>query len=478
MERTCTNCQKNNPLEARFCMACGAPLVATRELPPARRVVATGLGALTPVGLDVAESWAALLAGQSGVGPMIRVPNADRYPCNFAGEVRGFEPQNYMGSKEARRLTESSQFAVAAARMAFEDAGLGSAPVDLGRAGVVIGTAIGGGIVESERAMRLLLEGKRISPIAFNAVWPNMAAFAVASAFGFSGYNATLTTACASGTQALGEAAAIIRRGDADVMLAGGTETCNAEVVIAGYTAMGVLSMRRDEPERASRPFDAERDGLVPGEGAAMLVMESLAHAQARGARIYAEVLGYAATSDARHETEPTPETQAQTMRLALAAAGIAPEGVDYVNPHATSTLVGDVMESQAIKLALGEHAYRVPVSATKSMTGHMIGAAGAFEAMACILSMRDGWVHPTINYETPDPACDLDYVPNQARQVQVNVALSNSFGFGGQNACIVLGRWDLEAVPCSPEARCRLDQALAAAWQELTNGIAGRAIE
>jgi 3-oxoacyl-[acyl-carrier-protein] synthase II len=443
MEKICASCQTTNPPEALFCMACGTALVITRDLPPSRRVVVTGLGALTPLGLSAEDSWAALLAGESGVRHMTRVPNADRYPCNFSGEVRGFDPKNYMDRKEARRMTESSQFAVAAARMAFEDAGLDSAEVDLSRAGVMIGTAVGGGIIESERAMRRLLEGKRISPITFNSVWPNMPAFAVASTFDFSGYNATLTTACAAGTQALGEAAAVIRRGDTDVMLAGGTETCNAEVVIAGYTAMGVLSCRRDEPEKASRPFEASRDGLVPGEGAAMLVMESLAHAQARGAPIYAEVLGYAATSDARHQTSPTPETQARTMTRALASAGIGAEDVDYVNPHATSTPVGDVMESQAIKTALGEHAYRVPISATKSMTGHIIGAAGAFEAMACILSIRDGWIHPTINYETPDPECDLDYVPNEARQVTVNVAISNSFGFGGQNTSIVLGRWD-----------------------------------
>ena len=443
MELTCVSCQKNHPPEARFCMACGAPLVTTRELPPSRRVVITGLGALTPLGLNAEESWAALLAGRSGVRPMERVPNADRYPCNFSGEVRGFDPKAHMGRKEARRLTESSQFALAAARMAADDAHLEASKVDTTRAGVVLGTACGGAIIESERAVRRLLKGQRISPIAFNAVWPNMAAFAVARAFEFSGYNATLTTACASGTQALAAAAAVIRRGDADLMLAGGTETCNAEIVIAGYTAMGVLSARRDEPQRASRPFDAGRDGLVPGEGAAILVLESLAHAQARGARMYAEVLGYAVTSDARHETIPTPEMQARTMTLALAAAGIVPKEVDYVNPHATSTPVGDVMESQAIKLALGEHAYRVPISATKSMSAHMIGAAGAFEAIACILSMRDGQVHPTINYETPDPQCDLDYVPNVARQVDVKVALSNSFGFGGQNASIVLGRWE-----------------------------------
>lgn len=443
MERTCTNCQETYSEKARYCSTCGAPLVGPRELPASQRVVITGMGALTPLGNNIKDSWAALLAGKSGVMPMTKVPNAGQYPCNFAGEVHDFEPADHMDRKEARRLTESSQFAVAAARMAHEDACLNGAALEKNRAGVVIGTAIGGGIIECERAMRRMLDGKRISPIAFNAVWPNMAAFAVARTFEFVGYNTTVTTACASGTQALATAADVLRSGAADLILAGGTESCNAEVVLAGYTAAGVLSCRRDDPERASRPFDADRDGLVPGEGAAIFVLESLAHAQARGARIYAEVLGYAITSDARHETAPTPETQALTMSRALQSARIKAEEVDYINPHATSTVVGDAMETQAIKTALGEHAYQVPISATKSMTGHLLGAAGAFEAVACVLSIRDGWIHPTINYETPDPECDLDYVPNKARQVPVNVTLSNSFGFGGQNACIVLGKWE-----------------------------------
>jgi 3-oxoacyl-[acyl-carrier-protein] synthase II len=443
MERTCKSCQETNPSKAHFCMTCGTPLVAPQELSPSRRVVITGLGAVTPVGLNVDDSWAALLAGRSGVGPMTRILNADEYPCNFAGEVRDFDPESFMGRKEARRFTESSQFAVAAAQMASEDACLDTTGLDQTRAGVVLGTAIGGGIVECERAMRRLSEGKRISPIAFNAVWPNMAAFAVARTFGFSGYNTTLTTACASGTQALATAADAIRSGAADLIMAGGTESCNAEIAIAGYTAAGVLSSRRDAPELASRPFDANRDGLVPGEGAAVLVLESLAHAEAHGARIYAEVLGYAITSDARHETEPTPETQALTMQRALESAWTAPQEIDYINPHATSTVVGDLIETQAIKSALGDHAYRVPISATKSMTGHLLGAAGSFEAVVCVLTMRDGMIHPTINYETPDPECDLDYVPNQARKMDVKTALSNSFGFGGQNATIILGRWD-----------------------------------
>jgi 3-oxoacyl-[acyl-carrier-protein] synthase II len=325
--------------------------------------------------------------------------------------------------------------------MAYEDASLGTAEIDASRSGVVLGTAAGGSIAETERAMRNLLADKKISPVLFNSTWPNMAAFAVARTFGFTGYNATVVTACASGTQALATAADAIRQGHADLILAGGTEAFNGEVVMAGYASMRVLSQRRDEPEKASRPFDKDRDGIVPGEGSAVLVLESLAHAKARNARIYAEILGYDVGSDARHDTEPTPATQAQTMRRAITSAGLAPEDIDYINPHATSTPLGDIIETQAIKQAFGERAYQIPVSATKSMTGHMIGAAGAFEAVVCALSIRDGWIHPTINYETPDPECDLDYVPNLARQVPVKAALSNSFGFGGQNAAIVLGQ-------------------------------------
>jgi 3-oxoacyl-[acyl-carrier-protein] synthase II len=355
--------------------------------------------------------------------------------------VKGFNPQEYMDPKEARRITEASQYAVAAARMAYEDASLGSTKIDASRSGVVLGTAGGSAIAETERAMRNLLANKKISPILFNSIWPNMATFALARAFNFTGYNATVVTACASGTQALATAADAIRQGYADIILAGGTEAFNGEIVIAGYSAMRVLSQRRNEPEKASRPFDKDRDGIVPGEGSAMLVLESLAHAKARKARLYSEILGYNVSSDARHETEPTPETQAQTMRRAIASAGLAPEDIDYINPHATSTPLGDAIETQAIKIAFGERAYQIPISATKSMTGHMIGAAGAFEAVVCAMSIRDGWIHPTINYETPDPECDLDYVPNRARQMPVKAALSNSFGFGGQNATIVLGQ-------------------------------------
>jgi 3-oxoacyl-[acyl-carrier-protein] synthase II len=268
-----------------------------------------------------------------------------------------------------------------------------------------------------------------------------MAAYAVARNFNFTGYNATIVTACASGTQALAIAADAIRSGQADVILAGGTDAFNCEIALAGYSIIRVLSQRRDAPEKASRPFDKDRDGIVPAEGSAMLVLESLAHAKARKVHIYSEILGAAVGSDARHDTEPTPTTQAQTMIRAIASAGLKPEQIDYINPHATSTTLGDAIETQAIKLAFGEHAYKVPISATKSMIGHMTGAAGAYEAVVCALSIRDGVIHPTINYEIPDPECDLDYVPNRARSMPVRIALSNSFGFGGQNASIVIGQ-------------------------------------
>jgi 3-oxoacyl-[acyl-carrier-protein] synthase II len=441
MGRICKRCTAENPPQARYCMACGKPLVPPQELPDSNRVVITGMGAISPLGLTIEQSWEALLAGKSGACLTTRVPNIDKYTCNFSCAIKGFNPQDYMDPKEARRMTEASHYAVAAARMAYQDASLSETQIEASCAGVVIGTAAGGSLVETERAMRNLLADKRISPVQINSIWSNMTAFAVARVFNFTGYNATMVTACASGTQALTTAADAIRLGYADLMLAGGTEAFNGEVVMAGYSALRVLSQRRDDPERASRPFDKDRDGIVPGEGSAMLVLESLAHARARQARIYAEILGYDVGSDACHETEPAPVTQAQTMKRALSRAGLAPQDIDYINPHATSTPIGDTIETRAIKLAFGEHAYQIPVSATKSMTGHMIGAAGAFEAMVCILSIRDGWIHPTINYETPDPECDLDYVPNHARQIPVKVALSNSFGFGGQNASIVIGQ-------------------------------------
>jgi 3-oxoacyl-(acyl-carrier-protein) synthase len=417
MEKRCNNCLEKNHQEAYFCMHCGKPLVPTQKLPDRSRVVITGMGVISSLGLTFEENWESLLAGKSGIGLTERIPNADKYPCNFSAEVKGFEPKAYMDHKLARRLTESSRYAVAAAKMAFEDSNLQSTEIDFARAGVVIGTAAGGAILETERAMRKFFANKRISPIQFNSVWPNMAAYAVAHTLNFTGYNATIVTACASSTQSLATGADAIRLGYVDVILAGGTESLNSE-------------------------FDKNRDGLVPGEGSGMLVLENLAHAKARGARIYAEILGYAVGSDSRHETEPSPAAQAYTMKSAIDAAGISLDEIDYINPHATSTPVGDLMETQAIKIVFGERAYQVPISGTKSMTGHMLGASGSMEAIVCVLTIRDGWIHPTVNYETPDPECDLDYVPNQARQTPVRVALSNSFGFGGQNAAMVFAEY------------------------------------
>jgi 3-oxoacyl-[acyl-carrier-protein] synthase II len=404
MEKRCNNCLEKNHQEAYFCMHCGKPLVPTQKLPDRSRVVITGMGVISSLGLTFEENWESLLAGKSGIGLTERIPNADKYPCNFSAEVKGFEPKAYMDHKLARRLTESSRYAVAAAKMAFEDSNLQSTEIDFARAGVVIGTAAGGAILETERAMRKFFANKRISPIQFNSVWPNMAAYAVAHTLNFTGYNATIVTACASSTQSLATGADAIRLGYVDVILAGGTESLNSEVGLAGFSGIGALSRNRDEPEKASRPFDKNRDGLVPGEGSGMLVLENLAHAKARGARIYAEILGYAVGSDSRHETEPSPASQAYTMKSAIDAAGISLDEIDYINPHATSTPVGDLMETQAIKIVFGERAYQVPISGTKSMTGHMLGASGSMEAIVCVWIMCQikpakhlcGWRSPT----------------------------------------------------------------------------------
>jgi 3-oxoacyl-[acyl-carrier-protein] synthase II len=445
MDRICNNCQEKNLPDARYCMACGKALVSPQKLLDINRVVITGMGTVSCFGLTLEENWEALLSGTSGADRTKNVPNIEKYECNFSCQVKDFNPNAFMDRKDARRMTTASQYAVAAAQLAHKDACLGSSAIDTTRAGVVLGTAAGGSIVETEHAMRELLAGRRISPILFNSVWPNLPAFSVARAYNYTGYNATLTTACASGTQALATAADAIRHGHANLILAGGVDAFDCEVIIAGYAAMGVISRRRDEPKRASRPFDSLRDGIVPGEGAAILVLENLAHAKARGARIYAEILGYAIGSDARHDIAPTASSQAQTMRRAIASAGIVPEDIDYINPHATSTPIGDIIETEAMKMVFGDYAYKVPISATKSMTGHMIGAAGAFEALVCVMSLRSGWIHPTINYEYPDPECDLDYVPNIARHVPMSVVLSNSFGLGGQNASIVIGQIDAQ---------------------------------
>ena len=440
--RLCRRCGMDNPMPARFCMRCGLAFADGR--PPEQRVVVTGMGAITSIGFGVEAFWRSALEGRSGIRRITEF-DASNYPTQIAGLVRDFDPRDFMDRKEARRMSRFSQFAVAAARLALEDAGLSIDGREREDAGVLMGCAIGG-LGDTQDAVKTLLErgGMRISPFYIVMMAPNMAAFHVAKSFGFVGYNNTCTTACAAGAQAIGEAAEVIRRGDAQVMLAGGTEAGFCELGLAAFSVGRAYSQRNDEPEKASRPFDAERDGFVGGEGSGVLVLESLAHAQKRGARIYAEVLGYGASNDAYHLIAPHPEAEgaARAIRAALRNAGIPPEAVDYINAHGTGTPLGDVAETLAIKKALGEHAYRVAISSTKSMIGHLWGAAGAVEAIAAIKSIETGLVHPTINLENPDPACDLDYVPLKARRMDVRVAISNSFGLGGQNAVVVFRRF------------------------------------
>lgn len=412
--------------------------------PDRPRVVVTGLGAITPLGDSVQETWAGLLAGRSGAGP-ITLGDASSYPCQIMAELNGFDPQDYLPRKKVRQMPSAAQLAVITAGQALDDSGLDLEAVDRDRVGVIIGTAGGSVMEETEVATRQLENGRgRLGPFQVLRFWPNMPAFYVSQSYGFRGFSSTVCTACASSTQAIGDAANAIERGVADVMLAGGTEYVVSETVFAGFAAMRALATNyNDDPARAMRPFDADREGFIAGLGAATLVLERLEHALARGATIYAEVLGSGVSNDAFHLIAPDPEGggAALAMRRALDDAGIEPSRVDYINAHGTSTPLGDAAETKAIKIIFGEGAYDIPISSTKSMIGHLMGAAGAVEAVACIMTIRDGVIHPTINYETPDPDCDLDYVPNTARKKAVDVVLSNSFGLGGQNACLVLGR-------------------------------------
>jgi beta-ketoacyl-acyl-carrier-protein synthase II len=412
---------------------------------PRTRVVVTGMGAITPLGHTPDEFWQNLLAGKSGVGP-VTLFDASRYKTRIAAEVKGFDAARYgVDPKDARRMGRATLFAIAASKDALRDAGFPEGLQENERAGVLLGTALGG-FVEAIEAHNLFLQKgpDRLSPFLAAVILPNMPSFYVAYYFRARGYNSTVVTACAAGTHAIGAAAEIIRRGDADIMLAGGTDAVISEIVFAAFGVMRAMSTRNDEPTRASRPFDKDRDGFVIGEGAAVVVLEKLEHALARGAKIYAEVLGYATNSDAYHFAAPDPQAIGATnvMRDALHNANIAPEQVDYINTHGTSTPLNDAGETLAIKNVFGKHAYTIPVNSTKSMIGHAMGAAGAFEAVVCVMTLRDQMVHPTVNYETPDPACDLDYVPNVARAAKVNIAISNSFGLGGQNACLVLAKY------------------------------------
>jgi 3-oxoacyl-[acyl-carrier-protein] synthase II len=404
------------------------------------RVVVTGMGLVTPLGIGLDAFWNGLVEGRSGVRQITLCDPGDS-PCRIAAEVPEFEARDYMEAKEARRVSRASQFAVAAARMAQADAGL---VVDQDNR-YEIGALIANGSTsppDTENANRTLFERgfSKVNPFYITSSLPNMPSCQVAIQLGLLGYNTAIATACAASAQAIGEAAEVIRRGDALAMLAGGTEAPICQLTLASFCAIRALSTRNDDPEGASRPFDKTRDGFVLGEGAGVLVLEQLAHARRRGARIYGEIMGYASTCDAYHVTAPDPagDGAARAMIRALARARISPQQVDYINAHATSTTVGDVAETLAIKRAFGEYATSVPISSTKSMIGHLTSAAGAVEAAACILALKHGVIPPTINYEYPDPECDLDYVPNRARPAALQVAMSNSFGFGGINGVLV----------------------------------------
>ncbi len=423
-----------------------AALVSLGEHPETRqRVVITGLGALTPLASNAPASWEAMVAGRSGVGP-VTLFDASDYPCQIAAEIKDFDPVAAgIPVKDVKRMARCSQITLAAGAEALRDADIHWDDEQAARVGICMGTGLGGFDIAEDLFRLLITKGPgRMKPHMVTATLPNMPAFHLSQTFNCKGPLSTVVTACAAGTQAIGEATEMIRRGAADVMLAGGVEALIGHTFFSGFTAMRAISLRNDEPERASRPFDAQRDGFVIGEGAGIMVLERLEHALKRGARIYAEVLGQSATADAYHVAAPEPEGAgaARAMTAALADAGLHPQDVDYVNAHGTSTPIGDPTETRAIKQVFGEHAYDLAISSTKSMIGHTFGAAGAIEAMACVYSVVNDLIHPTINLETPDPLCDLDYVPNKARRSPVRVALSNSFGLGGQNACVVIGKY------------------------------------
>ena len=404
-----------------------------------RRVVVTGLGALSPVGNTADEFWSSLLQGRSGVGPITKF-DTEGYPTRIAGEVRNFDPLNFVDKKDARRLDPYLQYAVASSVLAVQDAMLDTGKVDGSRFGVLIGSGIGGISTLLESHRNLLEKGPdRVSPFFIPMIIANMASGLVSIRFGAKGPNSSVVTACATGNHAIGDSFKIIQRGDADVMIAGGSEAIIIPLTIAGFCSMKAMSTRNDEPTKAMRPFDATRDGFVCGEGAGIVILEALEHALARDARIYAEIVGYGMTGDAHHMTAPDPEGDGamRAMTLALRDAGLDVSAVGYINAHGTSTPYNDKFETLAIKRVFGEHARRLAVSSTKSMTGHLLGAAGGVEAIATVLALHHGVLPPTINYETPDPECDLDYVPNQARKQNVEVALSNAFGFGGTNATL-----------------------------------------
>lgn len=410
-----------------------------------KRVVVTGVGPITPVGTGKDTFWENIKAGKSGIDIIKRFDITD-YPSKIGGEVKDFHPEDFMDKKEAKRMDRFTQFAIAASQLAVEDSQLDMDSVDKNRFGVILGSGIGG--IETFEQQHSILEKKgpgRVSPFFVPMMISNIAAGYVSIKYGAKGYNATIVTACASATSALGVAFKAIQRGDVDVVIAGGSEASITPMAVAGFCAMKALSTRNDDPKGASRPFDAHRDGFVIGEGAGILILENMEHAIKRGARIYCEIIGYGATADAYHITAPAPEGEggARAMKLAIEDGGIQPEMVDYINAHGTSTPYNDKFETMAIKTIFGEHAYNLAVSSTKSMIGHSLGAAGGMEAIVTVLSVYDGYLSPTINYTAKDEDCDLDYVPNTGRKADINYALSNSFGFGGQNATILFKKFE-----------------------------------
>jgi len=407
-----------------------------------RRVVITGVGAVTPLGTGAGESWQALCQGKSGVARISKF-DPSGFKCQIAAEVKDFHPEDFLDRKKIRRTDIFIHYTLASTKMALDDAGLSISDSNADRVGAIIGTCIAGMIFYEKNLLDLKEQGPAsVSPFFIPGFLPNMAVGEVSIVFGAKGPSKCVATACATGSHAIGDAFRIIQYGEADAVIAGGSDTYIIPLGIAGLDRMRAISRRNDEPEKASRPFDKNRDGFVLGEGAGILILEELGFALKRGAKIYAELLGYGSNIDGLHITEPDCENQARCIRLALNDAGILPQEVDYINAHGTSTMLNDVAETKAIKAALGEHAQKVAVSSNKSMMGHLLGATGAVEAIFTALTIRDSIIPPTINYDTPDPECDLDYVPNVARKAEVNVALSNSFGFGGTNAALIFRKF------------------------------------
>lgn len=409
-----------------------------------RRVVVTGMGVMTPIGKNLDELWNSLMEGKSGVSHVEAFDVTD-YNTKIAASIKDFNPEDYMERKDARKMDRFVQFAVAAGSMALNDSGLKIGEnIDAEHIGVSVGSGIGGlGTWEDQHNILLEKGPKRVSPFFIPMMIANMASGQLSISLGAKGPNTTQVTACATGSHSIGDSMRMIQRGDAEAMICGGAEATIRPTGMAGFNSMRAMSTRNDEPEKASRPFDIDRDGFVMGEGAGILVLESLDHALARGARIYGEVVGYGLSADAKHMTDPDPDGGARSMKMAMKDAGIQPDQVDYINAHGTSTPVGDKSETKGIKIALGDHAYKVAVSSTKSMTGHMLGAAGGVEAVICALALQNQTIPPTINLDNPDPECDLDYVPNHPREAKLTYVLSNSFGFGGHNATVILKKYE-----------------------------------